>query len=97
MKGLPESERPDVIYLDPMFPEKRKSAAVKKDMAAFHQLVGADEDADSLLPLALQLARYRVVVKRSRHAPNLNQQKPDFVLEGDSTRFDIYPLRSMSI
>ena len=96
MKGLTDGDRPDVIYLDPMFPEKRKSAAVKKDMAAFHLLVGADEDADSLLPLALQVARYRVVVKRSRHAPHLNLQKPDLVLEGDSTRFDIYPLRSMS-
>ncbi|HSC76387.1 MAG TPA: class I SAM-dependent methyltransferase [Pseudomonadales bacterium] len=92
-----EDDRPDVIYLDPMFPEKRKSAAVKKDMAAFHALVGADEDADSLLPLALQTARYRVVVKRPRHAPHLDNCKPGLVLEGESTRFDIYPLRSMAI
>ncbi|HQQ63968.1 MAG TPA: class I SAM-dependent methyltransferase [Pseudomonadales bacterium] len=89
---------PDVIYLDPMFPERRKkSAAVKKEMAAFHTLVGVDEDADQLLPLALEKAAYRVVVKRPRHAPYLGNCKPGLVLEGESTRFDIYPLRSMEI
>lgn len=95
MAALAEADKPDVVYLDPMFPERRKTAAVKKDMAAFHTLVGADLDADRLLPLALAAARYRVVVKRSRHAPHLADQKPGLVLEGESTRFDIYPLRSM--
>lgn len=95
MADVTEADRPDVIYLDPMFPERRKSAAVKKDMAAFHTLLGADVDADALLPLALQTARYRVVVKRPRHAPWLDNCKPGMVLEGESTRFDIYPLRSM--
>lgn len=97
MLTMAEEARPDVVYLDPMFPEKRKTAAVKKDMAAFHMLVGADQDADSLLPLALEVARYRVVVKRPRHAPHLDGCKPGLILEGDSTRFDIYPLRSMSL
>lgn len=89
--------KPDVIFLDPMFPEKRKNAAPKKEMLAFHQLIGADEDADALLPLALQVAQRRVVVKRPRHAPVLAGIKPGLVLEGESTRFDIYPLRSMAV
>lgn len=96
LASLDEAAKPDVIYLDPMFPERRKRAAVKKDMAAFHALVGADEDAAALLPLALQQARCRVVVKRPRHAPYLADEKPGLVLEGESTRFDIYPLRSMA-
>lgn len=94
---LAPAEAPDVIYLDPMFPERRKKAAVKKDMAMFHALVGADEDADSLLALALHWARYRVVVKRPRHAPPLAGQAPGFVLAGESTRFDVYPLRSLAL
>lgn len=80
----------DVVYLDPMFPVRRKSAKVKKEMLAFHQLVGADEDSDQLLPLALQQAKYRVVVKRSKPAPFLNQMKPTYQLLGKSSRFDIY-------
>ncbi len=89
------TEPVDVIYLDPMFPERAKKAAVKKGMVAFHALVGADEDADALLPLALDKAIYRVVVKRSRHAPFLGNLKPSFSFEGESTRFDIYARQSM--
>ncbi|SUC44898.1 Ribosomal RNA small subunit methyltransferase J [Providencia stuartii] len=40
---------PDVIYLDPMYPHRQKSALVKKEMRVFQSLVGADDDADSLL------------------------------------------------
>lgn len=56
----------DVVYLDPMFPERAKSAKVKKDMALFHDLIGPDQDADGLLEPAMNLAEYRVVVKRSK-------------------------------
>ncbi|WP_084649193.1 class I SAM-dependent methyltransferase [Saccharospirillum impatiens] len=87
---------PDVVYLDPMYPERRSKAAVKKDMALFHALVGADEDADALLAPALTCAQRRVVVKRPRIAPPLDGQKPGLVLAGKSSRFDIYPLKSIS-
>ena len=86
-----QGEQPDVVYLDPMFPERNKSAQVKKEMRLFHTLVGADSDATELLPLALQVARKRVVVKRPRLAPLLH---PDIVchhsLQGKANRFDIY-------
>lgn len=86
---------PDVIYLDPMFPERNKSADVKKEMAAFHEVVGKDEDADSLLPLALARVNYRVVVKRPRKAPFLNAQTPSYQLEGKSSRYDIYTVKKL--
>lgn len=85
-------ETPDVIYLDPMFPPRDKSAAVKKEMAAFHELVGSDDDAGELLSVALKAARYRVVVKRPRLAPFLAGHKPSFSLEGKTTRFDVFSL-----
>jgi len=86
---------PDVIYLDPMFPERRKSAQVKKQMRAFQQLLGKDGDADQLLPLALAKARYRVVVKRPRKAPALAGPSASHSLEGKSSRFDIYALHKL--
>jgi len=95
LESLTEEQRPDVIYLDPMFPERRKSAKVNKNMQIFHQLVGEDSDADSLLPLALARARYRVVVKRPSHAPCLNGQEPGVCLKGKSVRFDVYPLKRL--
>ncbi len=82
--------QPDVVYLDPMFPHKKKAALVKKEMRVFHSLVGPDEDADALLPLALQLARARVVVKRPGYAGFLNEVKPSAQIATKNNRFDLY-------
>lgn len=96
LAGQAGNGQADVIYLDPMFPEKRKSARVKKEMQAFQAVVGRDDDADFLLPLALDCARYRVVVKRPSRAPFLADRKPGYSLTGKSVRFDVYPLRRLA-
>lgn len=93
---LAGEQRFDVIYLDPMFPERKKSALVKKGMQYFHQIVGSDEDADALLPLALERANYRVVVKRPRVAPFLADTSPSFQLSGKAHRYDVYALKAFS-
>lgn len=80
----------DVVFLDPMFPPREKSALVKKEMRAFHDVVGADEDADALLAPALALATHRVVVKRPGYAGFLAGQKPTMSIEGKNNRFDVY-------
>ncbi|MFM4818704.1 class I SAM-dependent methyltransferase [Aeromonas veronii] len=88
-------ERPEVIYLDPMFPHKQKSALVKKEMRVFQSLVGPDLDADALLPAALQMAEKRVVVKRPDYAGWLNEQKPSMAIETKSNRFDVYVMAAL--
>lgn len=94
LQGL-EEERPDVVYLDPMFPPRTKAAKVKKGMAAFHELLGIDPDADRLLPLALQAARQRVVVKRPAYAEALNRQAPTMSIKTKKNRFDVYVLKAL--
>ncbi|WP_236711980.1 class I SAM-dependent methyltransferase [Pseudomonas sp. EpS/L25] len=89
-----EGEAPEVIYLDPMFPHRDKSALVKKEMRLFRPLVGDDLDAPALLAAALARASHRVVVKRPRKAPAIEGVKPGYVLEGKSSRYDIYPKKS---
>ena len=86
---------PQVIYLDPMFPHRDKSALVKKEMRTFRPLVGDDDDAPALLEAALALASHRVVVKRPRKAPAITGPKPGHVLEGKSSRYDIYPKKAL--
>jgi 16S rRNA (guanine1516-N2)-methyltransferase len=90
MRALAPELRPDVVYLDPMFPARQKSAQVKKEMQVFHHLIGSDLDADELLELARVCALKRVVVKRPRIAPLLAGATPSFALEGKSNRFDVY-------
>jgi 16S rRNA (guanine1516-N2)-methyltransferase len=85
----------EVIYLDPMFPEREKRAKVKKEMAIFHQLLGAGEDSDELLTWALQQDVARVVVKRPPKAPQLAGLKPSHVIAGKAVRYDVYVLRGL--
>ena len=85
-----EIGRPQVVYLDPMYPERRKSAAVKKEMAFFHDLVGTAQNDSALLDAALATATARVVVKRPRLGDFLCGRQPDYQYTGKSTRFDVY-------
>lgn len=96
LSALSDVNRPDVIYLDPMFPPSEKSALVKKDMRLFQQLLhgadqnGGSEDYAAILIAAREQARLRVVVKRPRKATALAGQAPDYALEGKAVRFDVY-------
>lgn len=87
---LSAEQRPDVVYLDPMYPHRQKTALVKKEMRLLRALVGDDQDASSLLATALACARRRAVVKRPRWAPTLSGPTPDFQTSAPNTRFDIY-------
>ncbi|MEC5320632.1 16S rRNA (guanine(1516)-N(2))-methyltransferase RsmJ [Brenneria populi subsp. brevivirga] len=84
------SPPPDVVYLDPMFPHRQKSALVKKEMRVFQSLVGTDSDADALLAPARRLAQKRVVVKRPDYAPPLAGVPAQSMLATKSHRFDFY-------
>ncbi len=87
---IPTLPRAEVILLDPMFPEREKSALVKQPMRILKTQVGEDLDADSLLLVSLQYALHRVIVKRPKGAPYLNQHQPDFQLIGKACRWDGY-------
>ena len=86
---------PQVVHLDPMFPHRDKSALVKKEMRVFRDLAGDDDDAPRLLEAALDVASHRVVVKRPRRAPPIEGPAPHHVLEGKTSRYDLYVHRSL--
>lgn len=86
----------DVVYLDPMYPHREKSALVKKEMRVFQSLVGADLDADGLLAPAMALATKRVVVKRPDYADDLDGVKPSTVIATKKNRFDVYVKAAMT-
>jgi 16S rRNA (guanine1516-N2)-methyltransferase len=82
----------DAVYLDPMYPAKKKSARPRKEAAMLRRLIGHDDDADQLLVAALSVGR-RIAVKRPLHAPTLGQDsgpKPVTVHKGKMVRYDIY-------
>ncbi len=92
---LPPSDYPDVIYCDPMFPQRQKSALVKKEMQYLQAILDKEPiqsvfDTEQLLALAIEKAKKRVVVKRPRLAPCLIGPKPNFNYLSKNNRFDIY-------
>ncbi len=93
IEWLNENPSADVIYLDPMYPTKHKSALGKKEMQLFQALLNDDQEDTLLLQAALQKARYRVVVKRPIKGQQMAGIRPDFSIRGRSTRFDVYPIR----
>ncbi len=92
LSELPVAQRPDVIYLDPMFAHNEKTALVKKEMRLFRQLLDDDScDEAELLATARANATLRVVVKRSLKAPPLAGVEPGYALAGKAVRYDVYP------
>lgn len=88
-----ELDNDDVLYLDPMFPGGRRSAA-GKGMALLQRLLsGSPQDsAEALLRWALAQQVWRVVVKRPLKASHLCALRPSHTLAGRSVRFDVYQL-----
>ena len=80
----------DVIYLDPMFPERKKSAAIKKEAAMLQRLVHPEDDAEVLWEWACRQPVSRIVVKRPLRAPVLGPRRPSHTLRGKSVRFDVF-------
>jgi 16S rRNA (guanine1516-N2)-methyltransferase len=78
----------EVVYYDPMFPSRQKSAQVKKDMQIFHSIVGKDEDSLSYAHSLIQLPKFRTVIKRPDSAPPLIPC--DYSVDGKACHFDCY-------
>ena len=88
-----ESSQIDVVYLDPMFPHKKKSALVKKEMQAFQLMLGPDQDSAALLSAAIDFSPKRIVVKRPASAPeldNTHKRKPNMAISSKKHRYDVY-------
>jgi 16S rRNA (guanine1516-N2)-methyltransferase len=81
---------PDVVYLDPMFPGRRKSAAVKKKLQLMQRLERPCDNEQELMEAAFSAGPRKVVVKRPAKGPFLADAKPSYTLAGKAVRFDVY-------
>ena len=80
---------PDVVFLDPMFPERTKSAAVKKKFQLLHHLERPCDNEDELLDAALAARPRKIVIKRPPKGPWLAGAKPSHSLAGKAVRYDV--------
>ena len=81
----------DVIYLDPMYPDSKKSAKNNKEMSFLQDFVGhQNQEAEKLLGQALKSQAKKVILKRPLKAPFCLNKKPTSQIKGKAVRFDIY-------
>lgn len=87
---LPDlKEKIDVVLLDPMFPEREKSALVKKKFQLIHHLEKPCDEEEELLMAALSANPRKILVKRPLKGPYLANKKPSYSLPGKSVRVDV--------
>ena len=79
---------PDVVYLDPMFPTRTKSAAVKKKFQLLHHLEAPCTNEEELLRAAIAAGPRKVVIKRPAKGPLLAGIKPSYSIAGKAVRYD---------
>lgn len=88
-EAMAEAEPCDVVYLDPMFPERRKGALPGKRMQWLARLARPDpRPLAEWLQRARRLAGERVVLKRRRTDPPV--AAPDWQIVGRSVRYDVF-------
>lgn len=81
----------EAILIDPMHPERKKSALVKQDLRQVREIVGSDDDAADLVRLAIKHARKRVVLKwPAKAAPIEGVKKCTHQIIGKTTRYDVF-------
>ena len=86
------TERPDVIYLDPMFPEKQKSGISTKKLQLFKTLEAPCGDEAELMEAAVRACPRRIVVKRPVKGPFLAGKKPGHAISCRNIRYDCYTI-----
>ena len=83
--------KPEVILIDTMYKERKKSALVKNSMRLVREIVGSDPDYLELIDVALNQASNRVVIKLPRYSDENNNYKPySHQILGKSIRYDVH-------
>ena len=83
--------KPEVIMIDTMYKERKKTALVKNKMRLVREIVGPDTDYIELLEVALNCAENRVVLKQPRYAePIKDIKKCSHQIIGKTIRYDIF-------
>ncbi len=81
--------QPDVVFLDPMFPGRTKSAAVKKKFQLLHRLERPCDNEAELVGAALDVRPRKVVIKRPPKGPLLAGVRPSYQVSGKAVRYDV--------
>ena len=83
-------KRPDLVLLDPMFPQRKKGSAPKKKAQMLEKLEPPCTDGERLLAAAFASGAEKIIIKRPRTGETLGGRKPDYSIMGDAVRYDCF-------
>ena len=93
VKGLTRLIDPvDVIYLDPMFPERQKSGLINKKLQLIQKLEPPCSEEKDLFDAAIKANPSKIIVKRPLKSVYLAGREPSYILKGKAIRYDCYTL-----
>ena len=81
---------PEIVYLDPMFPERRKSGLINKKLQLIQKLEHPCIDEDALLDAAIAVRPKKIIIKRPLKGAYLAGRKPSYTNEGKAIRYDCF-------
>ena len=87
---LPKQNHADLIYLDPMFPARRKSGLVNKKLQLIQHLEQPCVEEADLLQAAMSLNPRKIIIKRPLKGAFLADRKPQYSVKGKAIRYDCF-------
>ena len=90
-----QKEKIDILYLDPIYPEKKKVALNKKELRMVKKLVGHaildDPSLVNFVEACVPHVNRRIIVKRPIWSPELKRSSGSVrLVKGKTTRFDVF-------
>ena len=85
-------KQPELVYLDPMFPARRKSGLINKKLQLIQKLEQPCAQEEELLATAMAMHPKKIVIKRPLHSPFLADKKPSYTVKGKAIRYDVIVL-----
>lgn len=90
MPQIPET--PEVVYLDPMFPPRKKSGLINKKLQLIQKLEQPCSDEEELFSAAEALHPKKIIIKRPLNGALLAGKKPSYSVNGKAIRYDVIVL-----
>ncbi len=85
-----QGEKVDLVYLDPMFPERQKSGLINKKLQLIQKLEPPCSAEADLFDAAISAHPSKIIVKRPLKSPTLAGRTPSYTLNGKAIRYDCY-------
>ena len=84
------TEKPDLIYLDPMFPARQKSGLINKKLQLIQKLENPCMEEALLLEAAIKAEPKKIIIKRPLKGACLAGKEPSYTIKGKAIRYDCF-------